>query len=106
LAVPGQPSAFVDVKPGPPIGTNFNSPRQPTTVDFPPDAVAAFYTDGLVERRGEVLDVGLERLRHALTPGPPHRVAAQIMHEAIGGIVPTDDIALVVMSRSGPTPTR
>jgi sigma-B regulation protein RsbU (phosphoserine phosphatase) len=106
LAVPGQPSAFVDVKPGPPIGTNFKSPRQPTTVDFPPDAVAAFYTDGLVERRGEVLDVGLERLRHALTPGPPHRVAAQIMHEAIGGIVPTDDIALVVMSRSGPTPTR
>jgi PAS domain S-box-containing protein len=34
------------------------------------EAIVAFYTDGLVERRGESLDVGLERLADALGSGP------------------------------------
>ncbi len=36
-----------------------------TTVSVPPHATLIAFADGLVERRGEVLDVGLERLRHA-----------------------------------------
>jgi serine phosphatase RsbU (regulator of sigma subunit) len=32
---------------------------------LPPRATLIAYTDGLVERRGENLDVGLERLRQA-----------------------------------------
>ena len=65
------------------------------------ETVVAFYTDGLVERRGESLDVGLERLRKAITPGHPDLVARDIMRHLIGGIVPRDDIALVVMRRTG-----
>jgi hypothetical protein len=37
--------------------------------------VIAFYTYGLVERRGESIDTGLERLRRVIAPGPPGLVA-------------------------------
>jgi GAF domain-containing protein len=36
--------------------------RAQAEIAVPPDAVLVWYTDGLVERRGEVLDRGLERL--------------------------------------------
>jgi hypothetical protein len=65
-----------------------------------PGAVVAFYTDGLIERRGESLDVGFERLREAVSPGAPDRVAHEIMRHLIGGSVPADDIALVVARRT------
>ncbi len=35
-----------------------------------PPATLVLYTDGLVERRGESLDVGLARLAHAVSSGP------------------------------------
>jgi serine phosphatase RsbU (regulator of sigma subunit) len=60
----------------------------------------ALYTDGLIERRGESLDRGFERLQQAISADPPHQVARDIMRQCIGGIVPQDDIALVVMRRS------
>jgi len=34
------------------------------------ESIVVFYTDGLIERRGESLDVGLERLADALGSGP------------------------------------
>ena len=63
--------------------------------------MVAFYTDGLIERRGESLDVGFSRLRQAMSLGPPEDVARDIMRHVIGDYVPQDDIALVVMRRSG-----
>jgi len=57
------------------------------------------YTDGLVERRRERLDVGLERLRTAVTVAPAEQVAREIMHELVGRSPQIDDVALVVMRR-------
>jgi serine phosphatase RsbU (regulator of sigma subunit) len=62
-----------------------------------------FYTDGLIERRGESLDRGLERLRQAVSAEAPRQVARDIMRHCIGGSVPDDDIALVVMRRTTST---
>ena len=101
LASPGEPASFVDVKTGPPIGTHFVVRREATTVELPAGGVIAFYTDGLVERRGESLDEGLERLRQATSPGPASRVAADIARRVIGRTVLQDDVALVVMERAG-----
>ena len=100
LASPGQPALFVDVKAGPPIGTNLGVQREATTIELPADSVMVFYTDGLVERRGECIDEGLERLRRATSPGPPNRVAADIMRQVVGRTVLHDDVALVVMRRA------
>jgi hypothetical protein len=100
LAVPGAPACFVPIRNSPPVGTGLQTERHSTTFALPDGAVLAIYTDGLIERRHEPLDVGLERVREATYPGPPERVAAQIMREAIGSTAPTDDIALVVMRRA------
>jgi serine phosphatase RsbU (regulator of sigma subunit) len=99
LAVPGRGAELVDTIISAPIGTPWTIERSSTTVPIEPGAVVAFYTDGLVERRGEVLDVGLERLRRAVKPGPPEEVARDIMRGLIGSTATRDDVALVVMQR-------
>jgi hypothetical protein len=101
IAAPGQPASLVEVETSPPIGTRLSSERRSTTIPLAPESVVAFYTDGLIERRDESLDVGLERLRQAMTLGTPQYVAREIMRHVIGSYVPHDDIALVVMGRTG-----
>ncbi|MBA3808925.1 MAG: SpoIIE family protein phosphatase [Solirubrobacterales bacterium] len=46
-----------------PIGVERDSPYEEVTVAIPANATLVAFTDGLVERRGETIDVGLERLR-------------------------------------------
>ena len=53
------------------IGVARNWEYRETEVSIPPHAILIAYTDGLVERRGELLDEGLERLRRAAASGPP-----------------------------------
>jgi phosphoserine phosphatase RsbU/P len=75
IAAPGRPAELAAVEPGPPLGMASEAGHWSTDVVVAPGAVAAFYTDGLVERRHESLSVGLERLRAAVTPGPAETVA-------------------------------
>jgi anti-sigma regulatory factor (Ser/Thr protein kinase) len=100
VAAPGLPASYVEIAPGLPIGTHFTDQRSSTTITLAPGAVVAFYTDGLIERRGESLDIGLERLREAISPGAPDGVAHEIMRHLIGSSVPADDIALVIVRRT------
>ena len=48
---------------GSPIGVEHDASYSSATVVVPPGATLLAFTDGLVERRGESLDVGLSRLR-------------------------------------------
>ncbi|RLK25779.1 GAF domain-containing protein [Micromonospora sp. M71_S20] len=99
LAAPGQPGAPVPVHADPPLGTGRRPPpRQQAEVDFPPGAVLVCFTDGLVERRHEVIDVGLEQLVGVVRPAPAEEVCATIM-DALGAERPTDDIAMLVVHR-------
>jgi sigma-B regulation protein RsbU (phosphoserine phosphatase) len=100
VAAPGRPTEFAPVDVGPPLGMGFAVPRTSTTVALAPGAVMAFYTDGLVERRGESIEVGLERLRATIRPVSPDRVAREVMHQLLADIVPADDIALVIIRRT------
>jgi hypothetical protein len=50
---------------GAPVGVESPVPYSEVTLSVPENATLIAYTDGLVERRGELLDIGLERLRHA-----------------------------------------
>ncbi|MGW2023900.1 PP2C family protein-serine/threonine phosphatase [Streptomyces decoyicus] len=85
----------------PPLGARPEHVDRPEAqVAFADDAVLVLYTDGLIERRQEDIDVGLARLAEALTR---HRGAdAETLAEALlvdllppGGA--TDDAALVVV---------
>lgn len=85
----------------PPLGARPEHVDRPEAqVAFADDAVLVLYTDGLIERRLEDIDVGLARLAEALTR---HRGAdAETLADALladlllpGGA--TDDAALVII---------
>ena len=67
---------------------------------FPPGSTLLLYSDGLIERRGEPLDVGMERLRALLadTASEDAEHLADIVLEALTGEVPQDDdVALLCL---------
>jgi serine phosphatase RsbU (regulator of sigma subunit) len=103
VASPGAPCELVAARPGLPLGVVADRPA-PHAVPLAPGAVLLGYTDGLVERRYESLDVGLERLRSAIEPGPPRLVCEQVMAAATEGHIPSDDIALIALRRLEPSP--
>lgn len=89
---------FVGVPPGPPIGVTGNTPT-PTTVSFEPGATLIAFTDGLVEKRGEPIDYGLERLARAATTASTDSAEAFISDvlSALHDPDHEDDIALFVV---------
>jgi serine phosphatase RsbU (regulator of sigma subunit) len=58
---------FADLRAQAPIGVARNGHYEETTMTIPRRGLVLAFTDGLVERRGEVIDVGLARLRRLAT---------------------------------------
>jgi serine phosphatase RsbU (regulator of sigma subunit) len=100
VAIPASEPAFVDAHISPPVGVVRGVRRTSTAVELPPGAVMVMYTDGLVERRRESLDIGLEHLRAAVTTAPADDVARDVMHKLLSRGVSIDDVALVVVRRT------
>lgn len=105
LVVPGVDGA-VDVRllwaddADPMLGLGDDDDRRETVVDVPPGSLLLLYTDGLVERRGEVLDVGLERMRAALAELGADRALDDLADRLLGRLLPgwtEDDVALVLV---------
>jgi serine phosphatase RsbU (regulator of sigma subunit) len=67
LVIDGAGGRFVELDANVPIGVARKSPYLETAVPVSPNTTLIAFTDGLVERRGEVLDIGLARLRDAAT---------------------------------------
>jgi serine phosphatase RsbU (regulator of sigma subunit) len=67
LLIDGDGSRFVELDANVPIGVLDESRYHEATISVKPSATLVAFTDGLVERRGEVLDAGLARLRDAAT---------------------------------------
>ena len=65
LLIDGEGGQFVELDVGPAVGVSNDARYQERTVSVAPNATLIAFTDGLVERRGEVLDMGLARLRDA-----------------------------------------
>jgi serine phosphatase RsbU (regulator of sigma subunit) len=63
LLIDGDDGRYVELNPNVPIGVERTSPYQETSVSVAPNSMLVAFTDGLVERRGEVIDAGLARLR-------------------------------------------
>ena len=101
IAVPGEQARFVPAHIGPPIGFELGtSGRRSVDLDVPPGTLIVLYTDGLVERRGQDLDVGLERLRQIVSPMGPESACNRVMATMVGYQPATDDIALVAIRHS------
>jgi sigma-B regulation protein RsbU (phosphoserine phosphatase) len=100
IAAPDRPAEIATIRPGPPLGWGSRDPYAPKTFVLTPGTTVALYTDGLIERRGEPIDLGIERLRAAITAAHPSRVTAELMHHLVGQTTADDDIALVVLRRT------
>jgi len=98
-AQPGREAELVDAEPGLVIGAAVGVRRSVATVPVPPGTLLCFYTDGLVERVGEVIDDGLARLCQAVTAGPPELACSAVMRALVGNEPARDDIALLMLRR-------
>jgi PAS domain S-box-containing protein len=67
--------------------------------DLPPGASLVLYTDGLVERPGESIDDGLERLREAAVAAGDgvERLCRDILRGLVPGGASADDVALLAL---------
>ncbi|TQM10705.1 ATP-binding SpoIIE family protein phosphatase [Pseudonocardia kunmingensis] len=96
---PDAPAEVVDLPPDLPIGVDAGRARRSTELPLPPGHGLFLYTDGLIERRGLSLDVGLDRLCWALRPGPADAVCGKVMFELLGADRAADDVAVLMLSR-------
>ncbi|GAA1127035.1 MULTISPECIES: PP2C family protein-serine/threonine phosphatase [Kitasatospora] len=86
----------------PPLGAWENEiPRSEAAAGYRPGATLVLYTDGLIERRGEDIDVGLERLTASAARhrglGPEALADAVLADLGADDGQGTDDIALVAV---------
>ena len=97
IARPGQPAELADVRRGLMIGVAPRTQRPVSTVPIPPGALLCFYTDGLVERPGELIDDGLARLCRAVTAQSPEAACIEVIGTLVGNEPARDDIALLMI---------
>jgi len=97
LAVPGRAARLLDMRVDAPLGIGRpHLTRHTTEVELPAGALLLCYTDGLVERRHEIIDVGLQALIEVVRPDAPEQVCTTVM-SSIGLDQPTDDIAILAV---------
>jgi serine phosphatase RsbU (regulator of sigma subunit) len=90
--------AALETRPGPPIG--LGEAYLPTLFSLRPGDVLVCYTDGLVERRGEAVTDGVQRLCGAIRRSLPPE---QLLDAVLAELVPSgqaDDIALLALQRN------
>ena len=82
---------------GPPLGAGYFG-QSSETVQLRRGSTVTFYTDGLVERRGRDLDVGIEQLADRLSEHARTTVSdlPQLLLDALLPDGPDDDVALLV----------
>jgi phosphoserine phosphatase RsbU/P len=102
MTSPTADAHLVDAPADPPIGSAAAAPRRATEVPLSEGATIYFFTDGVVERRGEHIEVGLERLRETAIPGPPHRGCTRIVSQLLAGAQPDDDAAVLAVHIRAP----
>jgi len=108
LAPDGDPHLFMEGR-SPPLGvTGPGSSRSQGHFSLAPGAGFLLYTDGLVERRTESIDAGLERMLEAVRASPSSRPAqlVETLPEALLERGSTDDdVCLLSFRRSKLRPT-
>jgi hypothetical protein len=97
LVCGGDGASLVQAKPGWPIGIPGGGAFEPTLLTTAARGTLIAYTDGLVERRGEILDTGLKRLLQTATDrcGSSLDDLLTSLVSELTGDSPTDDIALI-----------
>jgi serine/threonine-protein kinase RsbW len=101
LIDPAGETTYLEIIGALPLGTSPSEEYRSQTVPFPPGAGLVLYTDGLVERRSESIDAGLERLGRAarLAGGAPTSHADAICDALLGREEQEDDVCVLTVRR-------
>ncbi|MFN2617424.1 MAG: SpoIIE family protein phosphatase [Thermoleophilaceae bacterium] len=93
---------YMEVPGSVPLGSVRHPRYEQASVEIPPGSTLLLYTDGIVERRGELLDEGLEALRRVVEGGAPNPQA--LCQRVLEGMLPSgsaeDDTAMLVATSS------
>jgi serine phosphatase RsbU (regulator of sigma subunit)/anti-sigma regulatory factor (Ser/Thr protein kinase) len=92
-------AAFLTGRPGLPLGVSADHAYPEVRTTLAPGSTLLLYTDGLVEKRGEPLDVGLERFREVVAgaPSAPLKKLCEQVLDALVQEAPGDDVALLAV---------
>ncbi|HUN35466.1 MAG TPA: SpoIIE family protein phosphatase [Trebonia sp.] len=96
LRHPDGRTELIDLPPGLLLGAG-QIPYAATEIALPPGSILAMYTDGLIERPGEDIGIGMSRLSRALADGP-----AGSLDDLCAAVLtsldpdPRDDVALLL----------
>jgi serine phosphatase RsbU (regulator of sigma subunit) len=97
---PDGSTEFLDNARSVPLGVPAPGGRRSTSCRLEPGSLLLLYTDGLIERRGEALTVGLEQLATAAA-GAGHdveRACDHVVAAMLGEEGPADDVALLAVA--------
>ena len=109
LAAPHDVATIVTIPVDLPLGVKSGRPRHSIHVPLPRGFVLCLYTDGLVERRGVVVDDNIEKLRRTVTVQASEAVCIDVMQQLVGPATPEDDVAVLVardLATAQPTTSR
>lgn len=84
-----------------PLGGHPAATRRATTHPFEPGSALLLYTDGLVERRGQLLADGIRALADSAIAGTADALCARVADRLLPGSGPTDDVAILAVRRTG-----
>jgi serine phosphatase RsbU (regulator of sigma subunit)/anti-sigma regulatory factor (Ser/Thr protein kinase) len=98
LVHPNGEGELLDISPSPPLGIG-SGPIQSRVIDIEDGSLLVLYTDGLVERRTEDIDVGLAKLKAIFGPESPTQPLEDLCKATLAGVYADqqrDDIALLI----------
>jgi serine phosphatase RsbU (regulator of sigma subunit)/anti-sigma regulatory factor (Ser/Thr protein kinase) len=99
LVGPDGEAVFLEHSTAPPVGAVDDATYTERLYHLQPGTTVLLYTDGLIERRGEPIQVGLERLRRAVTaaPKPVEELCESVLATLFADSSPTDDVAVLAL---------
>ncbi len=104
LVLHSEGAEYVTTNIGVPVGVGSSRPYVPTVVTAPHGATLLAFTDGLVERRRESIDAGLDRLRTRAVAHQHNRSLAEcvanVVDDLVAGGVDDDAVLLGVRWQS------
>ena len=96
---PGEPARRLEGPVGHPLGVMSGARYDEGTAELADGESLVLYTDGLVERRGEVIDIGIDKVAAALDGGAPEAACERVLARLLADAPPGDDVALLVARR-------
>jgi serine phosphatase RsbU (regulator of sigma subunit)/anti-sigma regulatory factor (Ser/Thr protein kinase) len=104
---PGGRTEYLHGSRGAPLAAFAQVPHTEGRAVLEPGGMLAMYSDGLIERRRESLDAGLDRLARAVSlvvGETTETVCDRVLSSMFGSRRPADDVALLLLRRTSPIP--